>query len=278
MASGTGSTVGSGGTSKWTVPCRKARDGRPLQLVRRAASTRATPAARPPARRGTARTRSGSMPTARPTAASTRPPVPARRRRTSSRTRPAADTCTGTDGFCDATSDEIAAAGVSTAELDSAAVSEQDVTVPEGGSPASTNFTGRWGWLIFELVWPATAGCGANPVVDNGYCGNLWHSWAQYSNGVPTAACTAAASSRAPATTTRPTGGSGASAPPRHVGLVGDAGGRGLPPLGLVQRPLPGLRPPERSGLLPGCLVDRPVRRSTTRIPGRTRARAGAPS
>lgn len=185
VASGSGSTVGSGGTSKWTVPAGKlAMGGHYNWWASSVDASNAGSASVGPTWYGANPlwlhvncATDGGLDATSGACTSTQDLV---------EDPPGADTCTGTDGFCDATSDEIAAAGVSTAELDSAAASEQKVTVPEGGSPASTSFTGRWGWLIFNLVRSGNGACGANPVVDNGFCGNLWHSWAQYSNGVPT--------------------------------------------------------------------------------------------
>ena len=58
--------------------------------------------------------------------------------------------------------------------------------LPRGAVPHRRPSRGRWGWLIFELIPSGNGGCGANPVVDNGFCGFLWHSWADYTNGKPT--------------------------------------------------------------------------------------------
>jgi hypothetical protein len=190
VASGNGSTVGSGGTSKWTVPAGKlTMGGKYRWTVTAVDASGAGSGSAGPAWYGanaiwlhdscaTDGSASGTSASCQASTDLTEDP-------------PSADSCTGTDGFCDATDDQIAAAGVSTAPLDASEASEENrgvSSIDGGASQVAAGFTGRWGWLTFDLVRSATTTtCSdANPVAYNGYCGYLWHQWRQYVNGFPT--------------------------------------------------------------------------------------------
>jgi hypothetical protein len=108
-------------------------------------------------------------------------------------TQPAApaDTCTGTDSFCDASLAEIQAAGIDTTELstdsDTDLAGNADLIARGGQAPegGGGGYTGRWALLLFELTRGNSSTCSGNPIIDNGYCGTLWHIWTQLNNGTP---------------------------------------------------------------------------------------------
>jgi hypothetical protein len=100
-----------------------------------------------------------------------------------------AETCSGADGFCDATLDQLQAAGINTKAFTASQATEfagnPDLLADGGLPPQQPNgFSGYLGWFLFFLVRDQGSTC-AGQIVDHGYCGALWFSWVQFVNGEP---------------------------------------------------------------------------------------------